>query len=66
MRLALVFVVYQGNLRVARLYIEWQHVFLRMQFYELGTGITRGGITGLDDLAPDRDGACSAAQPHAP
>lgn len=38
MGLALVFVIYRGNLRVARLCIERQHVFLRMQLNKLSAG----------------------------
>ena len=51
MGLTLVFVVYRGNLRVARLGVERQHVLLRVQLYELGAGITRGSIASLDNLA---------------
>ena len=49
MGLALVFVIYRGNLRVARLCIERQHVFLRMQLNKLSAGIACTRSTGLDD-----------------
>jgi len=49
MGLSLVFVVYRGNLRVARLYIERQHVFLRMQLNKFSAGIACTRSAGLDD-----------------
>ena len=51
MRLALVFVVHRGDLRIAGLGVKRQHVLLRVELYELCAGIARGGIAGLDNLA---------------
>ena len=51
MRLAFVFVVHRGNLCVAGLGIERQHVLLCMQLYELGAGIARSSFAGFDNLA---------------